>query len=74
MRSNGQVSGRPTVRVGSGMTETTTPDPKTIDELKAALIAEVEAEAGLPLEEIGRQPSVLDSPLAMRLWDQFLRR
>ncbi len=51
------------------MNDYTQPDPKTPEELKAMLIDEALAE-----DPENEQPSALDSALAMRLWDDFLRR
>lgn len=60
------------LRVDVLMNDDNRPDPKTPEELKAMLIEEAIADLDDP--ENAKQPSVLDSALAMRLWDDFLRR
>lgn len=70
------LSGSPRRGVVDGMNDATNdhPDPRTLAELQAQMIAEAEAERDMRPEDIGKQPTALDSPLAMRLWDDFLRR
>lgn len=53
---------------------TNRPHPRTPAELQAQLIAECEAERDLPPDEIGKQMTALDSPLAMSLWERFLNQ